>query len=301
MTEAERIMQKGFLRKDFFKEEVICDFLVDEKRKKIWAIELDLLREFDRVCKKYNLKYYMWFGSLIGAIRHHGFIPWDDDLDVAMLREDYERFMEVAKDEFKAPYFLQTPYTDEGYYYSYIKLRNSNSTALSKAFQYQPFNQGLFLDIFPLDYTDEAEMEDRYTKVKKLAIQNTQYMKLSNPEITIKNEDKERLLKSDPIVVYEMIQKLAMNHFNVPKPYRALAVWTMSDWHKYLYDADCFENSKECDFEGLKVLVPGRYDNILRIMYGDYMKLPDMEQRVSWHPGAIFEPDIPYKDYLTDM
>ena len=97
MTEAERIMQKGFLRKDFLKEEVICDFLVDEKRKKIWAIELDLLREFDRVCKKYNLKYYMWFGSLIGAIRHHGFIPWDDDLDVAMLREDYERFMEVAK------------------------------------------------------------------------------------------------------------------------------------------------------------------------------------------------------------
>lgn len=298
MTEAERIMQKGFLREDFLKEEVICDFLVDEKRKKIWAVELDLLREFDRVCKKYNLKYFLVHGSLLGAIRHGGFIPWDDDIDVGMFREDYEKFMELSKNEFKEPYFLQTPYTDEGYFFSFIKLRNSRTTAVSKAFQYNSFNQGLCLDIFPLDYTEKAEMEERYNRIKKLTIQNAKYMKLSNPEFVITEEERAKILSTNPIETYEMIQKLAMNHYKEPKDYLALAVWTNCEWPTYLYEMKDHMDAKECEFEGMQFPVPIGYDNVLRIIFGDYMKLPSIEKRGIWHNGAIFDPDVPYTEYI---
>ena len=92
------------VRRSFFDEEIRCDFLVTKERKKIWAIGLDLLLEFDRVCKKYNLSYFLIHGSLLGAIRHNGFIPWDDDIDVAMLRSDYNNLMNIAAKEFSNQY-----------------------------------------------------------------------------------------------------------------------------------------------------------------------------------------------------
>ena len=120
MTEIERIIKEGTIKENFLEPEVICDFYVDEQRKKIWAIEIDLLKEIDRVCKKYNLRYFLMWGSLIGAVRHKGFIPWDDDLDIAMPRKDYEILMSHY-DDFVSPYFLQTPFTDDGYFYAHAK------------------------------------------------------------------------------------------------------------------------------------------------------------------------------------
>lgn len=106
MTECERLVKKGFIKDSFFLPETICDFGVDENRKKIWAVELDLLNSLKEVCEKHNLRYYLFFGSLLGAVRHHGFIPWDDDLDVAMPRRDYTELLFHA-DEFKQPYFYR--------------------------------------------------------------------------------------------------------------------------------------------------------------------------------------------------
>ena len=101
MTEIERLIEKGVFKESFFEEEYKCDFKVDVVRKKVWAIEIDLLLEFDRVCKKHGLKYFLAFGSLLGAIRHQGFIPWDDDMDVVMPRDDYQKLWLYAED-FKA-------------------------------------------------------------------------------------------------------------------------------------------------------------------------------------------------------
>ena len=108
MTECERIIKDGIVPKDYYKSEVIDDFLVTSDRKKLFAVLLDILVKIDTVCKKHNIRYYIYGGTLIGALRHKGFIPWDDDLDIVMFREDYEKLVSVSY-EFTDPYFFQTP------------------------------------------------------------------------------------------------------------------------------------------------------------------------------------------------
>ncbi|WP_302782657.1 LicD family protein, partial [Acidaminococcus intestini] len=143
----------------FLDEEVQDGFLVSQKRKEVWAVELDLLTEFDRVCKKYKLRYFADGGTLLGAIRHGGFIPWDDDIDLAMFRDDYDKLCSIALHEFKNPYFFQTEYTDRGSLRGHAQLRNSNTTAIlrnSLNCKYK-FNQGIFIDIFPMDSVTENQ------------------------------------------------------------------------------------------------------------------------------------------------
>ena len=166
MNEVERIIDSAILPESFFREEVICDFKVDLERKKIWAVSLDLLFKFDEVCRKHNINYSLAYGSLLGIVRHKGIIPWDDDIDVFMLREDYE-VLKTLKDEFSAPYFLQIPGEDD-YLYSYAKVRNSNTTALSYAFRYSRFNQGIPLDIFILDNFNQGTFEQDFRKTERL-------------------------------------------------------------------------------------------------------------------------------------
>ena len=150
MTECERIIKEGILPESFFKEEVICGFTVTEERKKLFAVLLDILLKIDSVCKKHNIKYFIHGGTLIGALRHGGIIPWDDDVDIAMFREDYEKFLSLSN-EFEYPYFLQTPYTDKGFFWSNPAVRNCSTTAVSPFFAYQPMNHGAFVDIFVID------------------------------------------------------------------------------------------------------------------------------------------------------
>lgn len=97
------------LGKEFFKKEIRSDFLIDEKRKKVWAVVLEMLEKFDQVCKAYHLTYWVFYGTLLGAVRHKGFIPWDDDIDVVLFRDDYETLQSIAPWEFEEPYFSRIP------------------------------------------------------------------------------------------------------------------------------------------------------------------------------------------------
>ena len=112
---------------------------------------LELLAEFDRVCRKNDIKYILFAGSALGAIRHHGFIPWDDDLDVALLREDYDKLMKLDSSEWNTAYYMQCEYSEHWPLY-FSKLRKNNTTCLEK---YHPkdneIHQGIYIDIFPID------------------------------------------------------------------------------------------------------------------------------------------------------
>ena len=299
MTECERIIKQGVLPESFFDEELKCGFLISKERKKIWAVLLDLLIKFDSVCKKHNLSYCFTDGSLLGAVRHKGFIPWDDDLDVSMPRADYEKLQSLDY-EFDNPYFLQTPYTDKGYFYSFVKIRNKNTTGLSKAFMYQGFNDGLFLDVFPLDEVDNDKGEEIYNRLRELNISNSAYMKLSNPNYTISEVEKLKILASkDPLKTYEEITRLTTMFNGSGSPFISHWVSTISPFSKRLWPKEDFDSIVMMQFEGIEIPAPSGWDNYLKIVYGDYYKLPPIEQRGLKHDNAIFDPDRPYTEYQT--
>lgn len=298
MTEIERILKKGLITQDYLKKETICDFLVDEKRKKIWAVELDLLHEFDRVCRKHQLKYYLMFGSLLGAVRHGGFIPWDDDVDVGMLRDDYEKLL-LLKKEFQKPYFLQTPYTDEGYFYSYAKIRNSNTTGLTTNFQYQRINWGMMLDIYPLDKFVWDGAEERYKAISELATDNSNYMRKSQPNPS--QNEKERIASysgRNPLDNYEEIQRISTQFNNTKSDLLSVSSLTLYSLERNVFQKKDFDGIEYHEFEGFQFPIPKGYDRILNTIYPNYMKLPPINQRGEWHGNVIFDPDKPYTDYL---
>ena len=165
MTEIDRIIESGRVAPTFLTEEIRNDFFVSIERKKLWTVLLDLLIELDEVCTRNNLRYFILGGTLLGAVRHKGFIPWDDDIDVCMPREEYEKLLKL-QNEFKHPYFLQTPYTDPNFFWSSTKLRNSNTTQIVDMFKYQGFNQGICITIFPLDKWKMEGAQERYYHIK---------------------------------------------------------------------------------------------------------------------------------------
>ena len=301
MTEIERIIKKGIITEDFLGEEVRNGFLVTRNRKKVWAVVLDLLIEFDAVCKKHNIKYFLDGGSLLGAIRHNGFIPWDDDIDVTMPREDYDRFLQLGS-EFKYPYFFQTPYTDSGCFYTYAKIRNSNTTALNQLFKYQGFNQGIWITVFPLDkFFLNKTCEDIYSKICQLTYDISTYMRMKNPYLGEK--DVARVSKysgSDPFKTYEEIQKLASQFNKSEADYWGTLVLTIREFKRKALPIRSYE--KEClhKFECLELPIPNDYHSVLTLEYGDYMVLPPIEER-GGHDSTLFDPDKPYKEYLKDI
>ena len=156
------------LPKGFLEEEERCGYVVSKQIKEVWAVELDLLSEFQRVCDKYDIKYVACGGTMLGAVRHNGFIPWDDDIDIMMLRSEYDKLCSIAPREFGHPYFFQTEYTDFGTLRGHAQLRNSLTSAILKheGQRKYGFNQGIFIDIFPLDFVVEDEKMRKRQKEK---------------------------------------------------------------------------------------------------------------------------------------
>lgn len=298
MTECERIIAEGILPESFFEEEVRCDYLVTKKRKKLWAVELDLLLKFDQICRKYGLRYYLNSGSLLGAVRHKGFIPWDDDLDVEMPREDYDRLLSVSN-EFCHPYFLQTPDTDPFGGYSFAKLRNSNTTFLSKMFAFQDMNQGVFIDIFPFDKWDKDDRKS-FDVINFLNYENSTFLRMGNPFLDETNKKRvEEWSRINPKISYEMVNRIATRYRNIETESIIVAVCSIQSFDKKLKYLEDYSSSVMVPFEGIELPIPNGYHRILSGLFGDYMRFPPIEKRGTWHTDLLFDADVPYQEYLT--
>ena len=301
MTECERLIADGIFSRTYFEAETRNDFSVDTTRKKVWAIEIDLLLQLDRVCKKYGLQYYLMFGSLLGAIRHRGFIPWDDDLDVCMPRMDYETLLKIAPDEFKDPYFFQIPETDPGFFYTFAKIRNSNTTAFLELFQYQRFNMGLMIDVIPMDVCDEHDVEAHFHEIQTKTRENTTYMRMSNPNLSPADIERVKAYPGgDPLKRYYEIHRIATLHEDEANNLtgRITAVLTTYSCRKMILNAADLNKTILWPFEGFKFPIPAGYDNILKTIYGDYMQFPPIEERGTWHSDYLIDPDKSYKEYF---
>ena len=297
MTEPERIVAKGIVPPSFLQEETICDFFVDSTRKKIWAIELDILIEFDRICKKHGLKYFLMCGTLLGAIRHKGFIPWDDDIDVAMPRDDFNK-LNTLQDEFKHPFFLQTPLTDKEFAGSHTCIRNTNTSAISPIIRFQKMNHGLFIDVFALDHFVPEGAEERFAEINQLNIENGTFMRLTNPELNEKNRERVKNYHRDHIADYKKIHEIASKFNNQETEKLAILTWTAEPLEQNVWDAKDFDESEDVEFEGYRFPAPAGYRNILTQLFGNYMEFPPVEKRGAQHSQYVLDPDTPYAEFL---
>ena len=146
--------------------EEICGYFVTEQQKKIWNIEINILVEFMRVCNKNNLKFFVAHGTLLGAVRHKGFIPWDDDIDVNMPRKDFDKLVKISKKEFEQPFFFQVVSNDKNSFSGTGKLRISSATGMDFQDIGINTNNGLFIDVFPMDGIIENEKKRKKTMGK---------------------------------------------------------------------------------------------------------------------------------------
>ena len=290
------------LEDSFFDEEVKCGYYVTKQRKEIWAVELDLLAEFDRVCKKNNLRYFIDGGTLLGAVRHKGFIPWDDDVDVVMLREDYDQLVKIAEDEFEAPYFFQSAYSDKGYTRGHSQLRNTMTCgALQHEAKVEPFNQGMFLDVFVLDgiTKDEEKLKDQMNQLqdKMQMMRRIFHIEVCGnvPKYFLKFVRKELFLHTKLLhKIYKQFEECAKRYNNSEDVYLITFYKKFEEIKRF--KREWYNDTIYLPFEMIQCPVPVGYKGILEGYYGKEYMTP--LQVANAHGDLIIDTRHSYKEIL---
>lgn len=267
---------------------------------KIQAHAYEVLVEFDRICTKYSIKYILAFGTLLGAVRHQGFIPWDDDIDVAMTRAEYLKFKSHAH-ELEQKFFLQSYESDDNYFLLMPKIRNVDLDLQEYAFAQTKMKQGPWIDIFIYDplpeNQDEAQefvhelsqaqaklyrstyvyprpVDTGMKKAVKSVLHKNNMQKLSKPKYRQK-------LRGMLSAIEDLISSIKQEKSSKLAP---LCFYETAD--NYLRDAlylEEFEDTKRAQFETQTFLIPNNYDSVLTRFYGDYMTPPSPAEQKSLH------------------
>lgn len=258
----------------------------------VQLVQLDILIEFDRICKIHGIKYQLFSGTLIGAIRHNGFIPWDDDIDIAMIRSDYDKFLKACESHLSPDYFLQNYNTDPKYYRQFSRIRKNNTLYLQEGYKDIDMHHGIFIDIFPLDYV----LPDSY--IEKIRCKFLQILlrlnRIRNQGISPNSNTKKKILAT----------MVKISNLIIPKPFfdsmktRIMRLFenkntgylnhlsngtSKEKFHRFLMREEEFYDVIDWEFEGIKFPIPRNYHDILIRAYGDYMKLPPKELRKPHH------------------
>lgn len=267
-----------------------------EEVNKLRNIELDMLSCIDSISQKIGVKYFLIGGSLLGAIRHKGFIPWDDDIDVGMLREDYELFMSKAVEFLPDYYFLQNYNTDKEYYLNFAKIRDSRTTFKEKSSSHLKINHGVYIDIFPIDYADNAKNVFRKIKRNLLTTRILNVFHLGDIKYTWIQKVKLNIVKllwQNPKNAVKALDKLSTSNKPSNRMGNLFGAWGARE----IMDSALFEEIDYFQFENL--LLPGikNYNQYLKNVYGDYMKLPPADKQVPHHFTDIIDLDKSYLEY----
>ena len=260
-------------------------------------IQLEMLDEFNRLCVKYNLSYWLDSGSALGAVRHKGFIPWDDDVDIGMMRKDYDKFLSVAREELSSDYVIQDINSEPLYKNFHIKIRKLNSV-FPQSYTADYKYRGIQLDVFPFDYVlDNSEKTvkkcKRIQKYRDLCDRVTKKVTSHNPLKRIIH----RILKIVPENVYRnRFERLCQKYNGYPYEYVTSHTYRMQRTKIYIFKAEDMLPVKQVPFEDREYFIMNNPDAYLKIMYGDYMVLPPIEKRECHLIGEVIFDTSKLKD-----
>lgn len=269
---------------------------------KVQQESFKILREIDRICRKHDIPYFLSSGTLLGAVRHKGFIPWDDDLDIGMTRDSLTKFEKVIAEELDPGYFYQSKKTDRYYFNSYPKIRSNSYKLIERTTKHLSIHKGVWVDIFPYDNVSNIEKErtEQFLAIRKIDDIMRRFLYIYPTE---KDRGLKKFIKS---TIRFINGKLVSLYFFLPRLYKKRDLYLNMFNHQetdyvnmisyplskdeYIGNMTLKEdvtNLIEVEFESMSTFAPENYDRVLSNKYGDYMKLPKKEERVPSH--GIFE------------
>ncbi len=264
---------------------------MDFNLKALQAKELQILQEVKRICEKHSIDYFLCFGTLLGAVRHQGFIPWDDDIDIAMTYDNLIKFRKVCKTELDSNFFLQNENTEPNSGLTYDKVRMNNTTLIAKKMASRDMHHGIAIDIYPL-----YNVPDGSFKRKMQLLASAIYMLLVFGE---KPSNASKALKFfSSIALFFFRGRLRIKIKN--KCHKYMAKFENQNCKnkaflccniricRRLHESAFFNKYVELPFGENKFLVPNGYDSLLKSWYGDYMKLPPEEERIAKLSNVLF-------------
>ena len=252
-------------------------------------VQIEILDEIVRICKLHHLTYYLAGGSVLGAVRHKGFIPWDDDVDVMMPRADYKQFLEFCKKELKADYYVDDLLTNGNYYLFFAKIKKKNTIFLENVTQHYDMRKvGIFVDIFPID--DAKKRDSLFQKMQNKAINIIRYelycIRTGNKKGNgFKGKIKKIIfLPFSNKELLEFMQWLAQINNNKNFKYY-VNLGSQYGYKKQTMLKSVYYPPKQLEFCGKLYNVPNQYDVFLKQLYGEkYMELPPEEKRITHNP-----------------
>jgi len=280
----------------------MCKKELDTLIIKVQNTEIEILDEIHRVCKMKHLRYSLFYGSLIGAVRHTGFIPWDDDIDIIMPREDYNKLINMWDDTADNDFVLQTYSTDSDYTNNFAKIRKNHTTYIQNENEKKvDYHTGIFVDIFPADRATVGVIS------KKIQFISQAINLLFSRGYSSGNKGWKhvveivllRLPRKIQIHLRELSEKI-MTSWNGKKGLPYVCACTIEDCLLY-FPADMFISLKKIKFNGKYYYSVIDTDTVLRVNYGDYMQLPPEEERTWKHHPLVIDFDHNYDEIICDL
>lgn len=253
-----------------------------------------ILKDFDKLCKDNGLQYWIESGTLLGAKRHGGFIPWDDDIDVSMMREDYKKFIEIVKEKLPDDLYYQDITTEDGITYGWAKVRHRFSKIVEE--EDAKYSEGMFIDIFPYDYY--SSKDDEKLRKKSEFIKNLKLVYNSNLkyEKNMKKNMKRFICKVyNKIILKKTIKDVVVDAKNYADKITSKEKEFLGQGPEVLSFNDFYKTStifplKTINFEGIEVSAPNNVEEYLEVTYGkNYMELPKEEDRYSHNLNLFIE------------
>jgi len=268
--------------------------------RKLQLTELEILKDVIRVCKEENLRYFLMGGTFLGAVRHKGFIPWDDDIDISMPREDYDRFFEIAQEKLNDKYIYKNfkKGNEKTIYFSRVEDKSvqiEDNSAITKR------TRNAWIDVFPLDGMPNNPIIRKFRQARllyrRLLLQYSQFSIIVNQDLPNRPFLEKMLIKVGKIFNFEKHLDTEKCLYKLDKVIRKskyenskyVANFMGAYKFKEMFKKEIYDNTAVYDFETEKVIAPKDYDFVLKQLYGDYMKIPPEHQQNKHHSKVIEE------------